>query len=161
MIVVNDNRTVNGNTVLAPIPERKEQDNSKQQLKKNFNEEKRRKVRKKMAILRNIALLFVIAILLLGRYSAIYSMQRNLADINNQINDVNVDNDNLKVELVKFDNIDYVKDIAEKRLHMVEPTKNSVIYSDLSKDNFEAKHADDKNNVKGQKFLDKVVNILF
>lgn len=161
MIVVNDNRAINGNTVLAPTPEKKEQGDKKQQLKKNLNEEKRKSIKRKLSILRNIALLFMIGILLLGRYSAIYGMQRNLADINNQINDMNVDNDNLKVELVKFDNIDYIKDIADKKLHMVEPTKDSVIYSDLSKDNFGAKHTDDKDNVKKQKFLDKIVNILF
>jgi len=73
---------------------------------------------------------------LIGRYGKIYSLQKQLNTVNQNVNSISRENENLKVELVRFSNIQYIEDVATKKLKMVRPTKQSMIYCDMNKEIF-------------------------
>nr|WP_243429051.1 cell division protein FtsL [Clostridium pascui] len=58
-------------------------------------------------------------------------MQRELNAIGLEINTINKENENLRVELVKFNNLQYIEDVATKKLNMVSPTKSNIMYCNL------------------------------
>lgn len=156
------NNYINGNTVLAPqydpsIDEEYLELKKKRKEKLKINNKKNMKI--KLATIRNIILVFIIGVTLIGRYSSIYNMQKQLNKMQNEITDFNRQNDSLKVELVKQNDVAKVQETAVTKLNMVQPDKNSVIYTNLSKDNFntDAKVTADKNN----NIIDKLIKAIF
>jgi cell division protein FtsL len=150
-----DNNYINGNTVLAPqydpsIDE--EYLKSIKERKEKLKIENKKSIKRKFSILRNIVLVLIVGVVLVGRYSSIYNMQQQLNKTQNAISDLNRQNDSLKVSLVERGNVSEVQDIAVTKLNMVEPNRNVVIYTDLSKDNFnsDAQNTADKNNIIGK-----------
>ncbi|WP_097025804.1 hypothetical protein [Clostridium peptidivorans] len=122
---------INGNTVLAPEPEISQNERHKEKhSKKGIN--KGKKISSgKLKALRNIGVTFIIGVTLIGRYSMIYGIQRDLNAIGLEINSINKENENLRVELVKFNNLQYIEDVATKKLNMVSPTKSNIMYCNL------------------------------
>lgn len=119
---------VRGNTVLAP--KRPHREVEKKQVKKNNS----KKVKSKFIIIRNIVMAFIIGIVLVGRYCAIYNMQKQLNTTKTNITELNKQNDNLKVELVKYNNIQYIEETAVSKLKMVAPDKNKAVFCNISQD---------------------------
>lgn len=153
---------INGNTVLAPqydpsIDE--EYLELKKKRKEKLKIKNKKNMKMKLAIIRNIVLVFIIGITLIGRYSSIYNMQQQLNKTQNEITDLNRQNDSLKVELVKENDVQQIQDTAVTKLNMVQPDKNAVTYTNLSKDNFntDAKVTADKNN----NIIGKLMKALF
>lgn len=126
--MLNDKALIRGNTVLAPnqIPE----SDSISRRQKNVH---RKKSNKKLIIIRNIVIAFIVGIILIWRYCMIYDLQRNLNEVNQNIVTLNRENENLKVELVKYNNIQYIEDIAVNKLKMVVPDRSDAIYANISK----------------------------
>jgi cell division protein FtsL len=142
---------INGNTVLAPqydpsIDE--EYLKLKKKRKERLKNKNKKAVKTKLTIIRNIVLVFIVGVTLIGRYSSIYNMQKQVNNTQDEITNLNLQNDNLKVELVKQSDITKIEDTAVKKLNMVQPDKNVATYIDLSKDNFnnDTKITADKNN---------------
>lgn len=156
---------INGNTVLAPeyVPSRRHKNEEDEKLKRERKQklinERNIKVKKKTRTLKNIGIVFVLGVTLIGRYCAIYNMQKNLSEVKTQISTLNKENENLRVELVKFNNMVYIEDIAVNKLHMVRPEKSLAIHLNLSKDNFEDTLSE--NDIKHESLLQKIKNILF
>ena len=154
---------ISGNTVLAPQYLPKEKDKY-EELKKLRNENKKKQklkqIKSKKKVLRNIAITFILGVTLIGRYSMLYNVQRDLNRINTQISTVKVENENLKVELLKFSNIHYIEEKAISQLHMIRPDKDQVIYTDLSKNNF-GKLTKEKVENKQQNLMEKFKNMIF
>lgn len=157
-----DNNYINGNTVLAPkydpsIDE--EYLNSLKRRKEKLKVKNKKSMKKKLCIMRNIVLILVIGVTLVGRYSSIYNMQKQLNTTQSAIADLNRQNDSLKVSLVERGNVSQVQDVAVNKLNMVEPNKNVAIYTDLTKDNFnnETQNTADKNN----NIVGKLIKALF
>lgn len=145
---------VNGNTVLAPkydpsIDE--EYLNSIKKRKEKLKIKNKKGMKRKLCIMRNIALVLVIGITLVGRYSSIYNMQQQLNKTQSEISDLNRQNDSLKVSLVERGNVSQVQNVATTKLSMIEPDKNVAIYTNLSKENFnnDQNTADKNNNMIG------------
>jgi cell division protein FtsL len=110
---------------------------------------KRRNPKHKVSTIRNIAIVFVVGVVLVARYSMIYNMQLQLTSIQNRVDDVNRQNENLTVELVKYNNLEYIEDNAIHKLHMIQPQKSSAVYADLNKPiiNQETSDKDDSSNI--------------
>lgn len=136
MIVVNEDSIIQGNTVLKPkySPSKNNESEKEKEEKKKRYKQINRRIKNKLKIIRNIALIFTIGITLVARYSIIYDMQRELNSIKSNINNINKENENLRVELVKYSNIMQIEDIAINKLHMVKPDKSMAVYTDLSKE---------------------------
>jgi cell division protein FtsL len=132
MNVLNEKYVINGNTVLAPnyMPYRESE--QKGQVRKNRSNKKN--INKKIIVMRNIMIAFIVGITLVGRYCIIYNLQSELNTTKQNISALSKENENLKVELVKYNNIQYIEDVAVKKLGMVTPDRNDAIYADVSKE---------------------------
>lgn len=149
---------IRGNTVLAPnqVPYVNREIEKQHIIKKK--KKQNRKIKKQAIFIRNIFIVFLIGLTLIGRYSAIYNMQQKLNSIKSNINEMNKENDNLKVELVKYNNLHYIEDIATNKLHMVTPNRNDAIYANISKETIIPTATNTDSN-KG--FISKVVKKIF
>jgi len=142
MNVLDEKFVINGNTVLAPnyMPYRESEQNG--QVRKNNSNKKN--INKKIIVMRNIMIAFIVGITLVGRYCIIYNLQSKLNTTKQNIAVLNKENENLKVELVKYNNIQYIEDVAVNKLGMVTPDRNHAIYANISKNNIIT--ADSKSN---------------
>ncbi|MBU5482989.1 cell division protein FtsL [Clostridium sp. MSJ-11] len=141
MIITDKNQYINGSTVLAPnsYPEVKKGTKEKTNAdRKALIEEKNKRLKNKFKIIRNISLVFIVGVTIVGRYGQIYNMQRELNGLNKKISDINKDNENLRIELLKYNNLSFIEEIATTKLKMVKPTKADIIYVDMTKDAMKA-----------------------
>jgi len=155
--VANEEIMIRGNTVLAPsrVPYVNRENEKKKKIKK-IN----RKTKSKALFIRNIFLAFIIGLTLIGRYSAIYNMQQQLNSVKSNINEMNKENDNLKVELVKYNNLHYIEDVATNKLHMISPNRNDAIYANISKETIISSNTG-ANSDSGTSFISKMVKKIF
>lgn len=153
MIVTNKQTLISGNTVLVPNenPSRSFEKENKQDNKKSVKNNKHRKLKEELKVLMNISLAFIIGLTIIYRYSALYVSQKNLNDIRNEISSKKKENEDLRINLIKFQSDQYIENEALGKLHMVKPDKNSIEYIDLSKNNFktqkEFKEEQNKSNL--------------
>lgn len=136
MNVYNEKIMIDGNTVLAPshVPYRESEHERQVKRNKARNKAKNKNINKKVIIMRNIMIAFIVGITLVGRYCIIYNLQSELNTTKQSIAAFSKENENLKVELVKYNNIQYIEDVAINKLGMVTPDRNDAIYADISKD---------------------------
>jgi cell division protein FtsL len=163
VIVVNEDNLISGNTVLKPkySPYRNnEKDREEERNRKARKRQRNGRLKGKVKIIRNIALTFIVGLVLVGRYSIIYNMQKELNSIKSNINTINRENENLKVELVKFNNIQFIEDTAINKLHMVRPDKSLAIYTDLDKEIVQSTEKK-KETEEQQNIWNKLKKILF
>jgi len=132
MNVLNGKIMIDGNTVLAPnyVPYRESEHERQVKRNKAIN----KNINKKVVVMRNIMIAFIVGITLVGRYCIIYNLQSELNTTKQNIVALNKENENLKVELVKYNNIQYIEDAAINKLGMVTPDRNDAIYADISKE---------------------------
>ncbi|EJO5346595.1 cell division protein FtsL [Clostridium botulinum] len=167
MVMLEQKNTFNGNTVLKPqyepqIEKDKEKE-KKEQLIRN-KKIKKRQLKNKFKTLRNIIIAFIVGVTLVGRYAMLYGMQKDLNSIKNQIHEVERESENLKVELVHHSNLSNIEKMAGENLKMVSPTKDSVVYADLSYNNFKKENSKDNNQGKYKgilKFFSNLKKVLF
>lgn len=165
MIVVNkDTDTIHGNTVLQPeeVPDySKSEEKNRQEERLKREKLRQRRIKNKAKTLRNIILVFVIGLLLVGRYCIIYNMQTQSNSIDRDMSKLNSENEQLKVNLVQYNNIQYIESTAINKLHMVFPNKTSVVYTNLDKKNIETTPQKESEETKGQSIWNKLVKILY
>lgn len=160
------NNFINGNTVLAPNynPARPLQDEEYEKLKKSKKESlhniRQKRLKSKKNTLMTIALVCIVGVTMISRYSAVYSVQRQLAKVKANITTLDSQNESLKITLLKNSNIQQIEDSAVNKLHMVQPDKSQIIYADLTKDNFAKEIKDDKKNSQQNLFM-RIKNMLF
>lgn len=165
MIVTNNKTSINGNNALAPqkISYKPSKDNELRELEKQKREHikinREKAIEKKIKILRNIIFSFAIGILVIYRYSVIYNIEKDIVDVKTQISAVNAENENLKIDLLKYNNIKELESKAVNELNMVPKSLSSVIYIDLEKNNFE--NTSDSNNLKSNGIINKIKKILY
>lgn len=150
-----EQRVVNG------MPLKKEDKTYKEfkEFKKESNKSQKEKNKnKKYSMMKTVAALFLIGMVLVVRYSIIYANQKQISNIKSEINRVQYKNDDLKVYLLKFNDIKTVDETARNKNKMVEPGINNTYYYNLSKDNF--KNDKEKNNG-GSNIIEKIKKYLF
>lgn len=165
MIVTNNENYIQGNTVLVPQRVEKTKDNRLKELEEGRSELHKKKTNKrissKVCVIRNIALVFIVGALLIARYSIIYDMQRNLNAIKSDITETSRENESLKVELVKYNNLRFIEETATAKLHMIQPDKNAAVYVSLDKNYFPNVAEKDDKLVSQQNLIQKIKNLLF
>lgn len=162
-----DNKNlVNGSMALAPKhkPQTPNVDEEFERLRKARLEREKvqaqKRVKAKLQIMKGILFTFAIGIVLVLRYSAVYNLQKGLTTVNSQIHNYSMDNENLKVQILKVSNMQQVEETAKTKLHMVTPDKNSIIYNEATKDYFAKSTNDNKKNTQ-ENLLAKLKNMLF
>lgn len=160
MLLENESNSIHGNTVLAPkttaLP--KEKVKIKKKVKSN-SEENRQRLLKAMKFAGTLGSTFVIAFTILFRYSSIYSTQKELIQVSNEISNLAEENEGLKVQLLKYNNISYIEEVATKQLKMVTPVAGSATYCNLN--SIELPHEEKNTESASSKFLDKLKSFLF
>ncbi len=162
MILMNEEDMVNGNTVLQPEYKPYIETEEKKYGNKNIGKDKKRrvKVKKKLKIIRNIGLAFIVGIVLVYRYSVIYNMQTELNSVESSINEIDRENENLKVDLVKYNNLQYIENNAVNKLHMIVPDRANAVYVNLDKKT--VKTQEDVDEIKTQKgILNKLKQLIW
>lgn len=165
VIVTNKEGYISGNTVLEPDykPSRKVNDEKYKKLEKSRKEAqekvRQQKLKEKLAVLRSIVIVFVLALLVVGRYAKIYSMQNSLTRTRTQINNLKAENESLKLVLLKESNLKSIEDTAVNKLHMVRPDSSKVMKADLNKVNYFAAQSNENNE--HLSLLDRLKKILF
>lgn len=163
---MNKENLIQGNTVLSPKsqpfePSHKDAQRKIEKRKKQIEKNKiDKRMHSKAKIIFHIVAAFCIGMALVYRYTALYNMQRDISKIERNIKAVDAENENLRIELIKYNNINYLEENSLKKLNMTYPSKNSIAYCDLAKDNFT--HDTNKNNNSiPKKVFEKVKSILF
>ncbi|MDP4177031.1 MAG: hypothetical protein Q8900_01660 [Bacillota bacterium] len=160
-MVMNKENLIVGNTVLSPQHETFEKEYEKlTKYKKEINAiNKQKRIQNKIKTMIFIAILFAVGFSVIYRYSVLYSMEKNMYSLDSKIENVKTDNENLKIKLLKNSNLKKLDDAATK-LNMFYPTKSSVIYCDLAKDNF-SKAKENKNKNIQENLFKKIRDMLF
>lgn len=165
MIVVDKKNIINGNTALEPAqkPLRKKEKSEKYKKLKESKKEaqirlREKQNREKIKILRHIACFFVAGMVIVGRYTIIYSNQKQIMDIKQDINTFKKNSDNLRIQLVKYNNINYIDKMAKENLNMVEANRADAEYCNLSENYFKMS---EEIPTKEESFLTKIKDLLF
>ncbi len=156
--MVTDKEYIKGSTV--SIPNRKaEKDTKKQDLEvKRIQQERRKELIKKQKnnkknTLQAIALVFICGLIVIWRYGEVYTVQKQLGTIRTEQTTLQRENDTLKIEILKVNNFAYIKDNAESKFNMVEPSKDNAMIADIAKDNFNENLEENKTE---NSFLQKI-----
>lgn len=138
VVATNKKYSVNGNAALLPKRRPFEEDEKLKELKKAKEQYIRNKKmaqnKLKARVMLSIVAAFVVGVVMIYRYSSIYSMQKDLITAQTQIDTLNKNNDDLHYQLAKYNNVNYIQQKASD-LHMVQPDKNSITTVNLNKKN--------------------------
>lgn len=160
---------IKGSTALAPERKRRVQKPDKKYKKI----QRRKKLQSKNNLLRNkrkndrkYVLTIAVVILSLGFItisgdSKVYSMQKQVTDINTQIKQTEEVNADLKLQISKSSSLNYIQQNAEKKLSMVAPKKDDTVKIDFSQNYFkDLKSTVSENNVKETNLFSKLINLI-
>lgn len=166
MIVTNKNNPTSGNNALAPeyLPstgaDKKRYEDLERSKKDHIKILKEKRTKNKAKVLRNIAVGFIVAITLVYRYCYIYNIEQDITVAKNNISKVKAENENLRIGLLKYNNIETIEKISGEKLNMIPKSRTNVLYTDLEKNNFEdtVKTNTEK---KGKSIIERIKNNLF
>ncbi|WP_396127975.1 cell division protein FtsL [Clostridium sp.] len=157
---------IKGNTVLAPERKRRVR-----KPDKKFKQIKRRKA--KNALLKNrrkndrkymmtvAVVIFTLGVATIAGDNKVYSMQRNVTDLNAQINQAQETNEALKVDLLKFSSLSNIEKKAEGNLAMYVPKKEEVVKIDFSQNYFSDLESNSSGrNTKESNIFSKLINLI-
>lgn len=165
-MVVKEYDYIKGNTALNPKRKVNERDNKKyNELKKSKKNRERRiqeQKRKTRATMLQVSLfILIMGIITIARDSQVFTMQKELTNINKEIKIYEAENEALKVDLLKASSLDNIKDIAENKLEMNIATKDNIVAVDLSQNYFKELDQKDKSENKESKgIINKVLDAL-
>ena len=77
--------------------------------------------------------------------SKVYNMQKQVRELNTEINQMQEENEALKVKILKFSSLSNIQESAEARISMVMPGKEDSVKLDFSKNYFESVQDEDSN----------------
>nr|WP_243122766.1 cell division protein FtsL [Haloimpatiens lingqiaonensis] len=161
---MNKNNIVDGSTALVPKREERDyqQERRKQQQKEIelINKRKEKLVKNKLKIMLSIGIGFSMGIILVMRFAYICNLRQESITMQNQIATIGKENENLKVELLKYDNIKYIEEIAVKKLNMERPNLGQAIYCDLDTKYFKDNKLQ-KKDTKKLSFIEFIKSKLF
>ena len=156
---------IKGNTVTSPsrrierqTPVRRHK-NTKRIAKNRRLKEKRKSDRK---YLLNIAVVILClgSLTILGD-SRVYNMQSRIRALNSEINDLNEENEALKITILKYSSLRNIQDNAQSKLSMEVAQKNDVVVVDCSRNYFkDVKESKSVNNKKEETIIDSIKDLL-
>jgi cell division protein FtsL len=162
-----DNKNLtNGSSALVPKykPNKRDVNEELKRLEKQKKQKQKAladaRLLRQAKVIGIIFLSFLIGVLLIGRYAAVYNMQKQISKVKTEIHSLTMENENLMVQLVKTNNIQQIEETAKTKLKMVTPDKKNVIYTEATKDYF-AKNTNDNKQDKHEDFIARIKNLLF
>lgn len=93
--------------------------------------------------------------------SKVYTMQKQVSDLNTQIKQTQEENEALKVKLLKFSSLSNIQENAETKLGMAVATKENIVKIDFSDDYFkDIKEENDTNQNERKSLLSKLMSFI-
>lgn len=133
---------IKGNTVTAPqrkhrvrTPNKRNKQIQKKNHKKLLLKNKHENDQKYILLI--VTLIFSIGLITIFGDSKVYNMQKQISDLNSQINQTNQENEALKVKLLKFSSLSNIQGKAGNQLAMYIPKKEETVNVDFSQNYFE------------------------
>lgn len=155
---------INGNTLPKPEIRDPREREKYEELKKSKRESKEaiqnKRIKKKLKVMRNIFVAFIIGLTLILRYSVLYSTQQDINKSKIMVSSINSDNENLRLKLLKNSNMKTIEENAVNNVKMIYPDKNKVIYEDINKNNFKTATSSNKTSV-SLNIINKIKKLLF
>ncbi|MFL0251604.1 septum formation initiator family protein [Clostridium neuense] len=139
MIITSKKFSVEGSTALSP--QKKEviitEDDKYKKIKESQKDILRRKkqiqLKRQARIIAFIFITFIIGFTVIYRYSKIYTLQREFANVQDKASVLKSQNDDLNKRLMMYSNIDEIQSKATEELHMIEPDNTKAVFVDLNK----------------------------
>lgn len=128
---------IKGNTAYVPerqVIERKVKERHKQQKQEKKLAQNRKRLTKDFMGM--VILMFVLGGTSLAIDGHVYALQKELSNMELEVNSELEVNEALKVDLLKISSIEKIKTTAEEELSMVYPDKTGTISIDMSKEYF-------------------------
>ncbi|MEG0370669.1 MAG: septum formation initiator family protein [Clostridium sp.] len=88
---------------------------------------KKSKVKAKLRILSIVGMLFVMSFIAVGRYTAILTLSTDIRTQKTEVKKVQKENQNISVELAKFNNLKYIENDAIMKYNMIRPSDTHFI----------------------------------
>ncbi|UZW16097.1 hypothetical protein OSC52_09855 [Clostridium pasteurianum] len=124
----------NGSSALQP--ERKHYGEEDKRLIQEENKRRKKlkqsKLKYQAKIMIGIALTFIVGFTIIYRYSVIYNMEKELSAATAKTNNAIKQNENLKLELMEYNQIQNIKERAS-HMNMVQPDKNKAVEVDYDR----------------------------
>lgn len=138
-MVVREYDYIRGNTALAPERKIKEQEvkKKKKQVKKEFDWKNNR-----VKIISSAVIVSILGVASLSIDSYVYKIQKNLSNLEVEMETELAKSEAMKVDLLKVSSLDNINEVAVNGLNMTYPDKSSSITIDMSKNYFD--HIKDK-----------------
>lgn len=164
MVVENRKNAISGNTALAsqanPLPRERVKNPTKQgQSKEELRKIKKQKMLKFFKFNGSIVAAGILGAVIVSRYSIIYTNQKEIAAIQEEIQTLTEESEDLSIKLLKFNNISYIEEVATKELKMIKPKSTNAIYCNINA--IEEIATNSANEEKGDSLLSKIKNLLF
>ena len=122
-------RYVYGNTAYDLEVQRKTVKEEKvSQVPKPKKRKSKKKYKIKLKIISSVAMIFIMAFIVVGRYTTILTLSNEVRSEKQEIQNIQKENANIKVELAKLNNLEEIKNIATSKYGMIKPTKDVTYY---------------------------------
>ena len=133
-MVVREYDYIRGNTALAPERKIKEQEvkRKKKQVKKEFDWKNNR-----IKIISSAVIVSILGVASLPIDSYVYKIQKNLSNLEVEMDVELAKSEAMKVDLLKVSSLDNINNVAINGLNMTYPDKSSSITIDMSKNYFD------------------------
>lgn len=166
-MVVREYDYIKGSTATKPMRKSKVQrpDEKYKKFQRNKKNKNLRLKNKKISdrkYMFNLALVISIfgCITIFGD-SRVYTMQKQVSDLNTQIKQTQEENEALKVKLLKFSALSNIQENAETKLGMEVTTKEDIIKIDFSDDYFkDIREENDTNQDKSKNLFSKLMSFI-
>ncbi|WP_236907822.1 cell division protein FtsL [Clostridium saccharoperbutylacetonicum] len=157
---------IKGNTVLAPERKRRvrKPDEKYKQIKRRVKKEallrnQRKNDRKYLVTV--AVVIFALGVATISGDNKVYSMQKRVSDMNNQIKQAQEKNDALNVGILKFSSLNNIEKKAEGNLGMYVPKKEEIVKVDFSDNYFAGIESNGvSQNTKENSIFSKLINLI-
>lgn len=165
-MVVREYDYIKGSTATNPSRKSKVRKSDKeykklQRVKKNRNIQLKNKKRNDRKYILTIAIVIISfgCITIFGA-DRVYTMQKQVSDLNTQIKQTQEDNEALKVKLLKFSSLSNIQESAKTKLGMSMASKKDTVKVDFSDNYFEDVKLNDNTNKKQANLFSKLMSLI-
>lgn len=96
--------------------------------KPKVKKKKSNKNKAKLKLMLSVSVVFLMAFITVGRYTAILTLSSDIRDQKQEVQNIQKDNQNVKVELAKLNNTKDIEQEAINKHKMTYPTKENTIF---------------------------------
>lgn len=136
-MILKDDYIISGNTVLKPQIKEQSKVNKNTNTNK-LKQEKQKRIKMRNTIIKSTAVLFVIGAITVSGQAIVTNAQYELNTMKDNYAVMLQDNDNLKIQKMKIDNISNIEETS-KGLNMKKAYLDEFAFTDLNKNNFKPK----------------------